>query len=197
MEPNKLAAIEWAQHRMDEEFIILDVETNAWGKGIQSEVIQIGIINKYGDVLLNAMICPNGEVQQQATDLHGITNETLRGAAPFKAMWPVIANIIIRHETVIAYNAKFDRGKLLADVERWELSDTVLQPVWGCAMLAFAEYHGERHPKTGDYKWQKLDTAVDVFDIDIPRELHDATLDVRLTLEVIKAMAALGENDND
>ena len=189
---NEKLAIRWARDRMQEDFVIVDTETNGWGDGFVSEVIQIGIVSKSGEVLLDALVRPTENVvQQQATDIHGLQADDLKGAPSFTALWPSIAEILQAHECTIAYNAAFDRQRLLDDVKRLGLPGEALEPKWRCAMLAYAHYHGDWNGYHKNWKWKKLDVAVKAFGIDIPRESHDATLDARLTLEVVKALAAV------
>lgn len=186
MEPNKRAAIEWAQKRMAEDFVIVDLETSGWGNGFKSEIVQIGIVSKAGDILLDALIKPTREIQPQAVEVHGITMERVANAATFNDLWNAIRQIIDGRPK-IAYNADFE----------WRILDDQLRNVqmgqgkrsdWQCAMLAYAQYHGEWNQYFKSWKYQKLVTACKTFDIDL-ENAHSAAADALATLRLIEAMA--------
>lgn len=183
---NKLAAVSWAKDRMAEDFVIVDLETSGWGNGFKSEIVQIGIVSKAGDILLDALVKPLREIQPQAVEVHGITMERVANAATFNDLWHAIRQIIDGRQKV-AYNADFE----------WRILDDQLHNAqmgqghrkdWQCAMLAYAQYHGEWNPRFKSWKYQKLVTACKTFDVNL-ENAHSAAADALATLEVIKAMA--------
>jgi len=104
-------AIAWARQVIEtDEALILDTETT--GLGTKDEVIQLGIVDLHGALLLDTLVRPTVPVGTEARAIHGITDELLTNAPDFSDLYGSIAHLL-SNRPVLAYNAEFDR-RLLA-----------------------------------------------------------------------------------
>ena len=170
--------------------LILDTETTGFTD--QSEVIDVAVLDTCGRVRFDRLSMPEGRIPTQATAVHGLTRADLRHQkAP---AWPEVHDDLVRVLTaakiVIAYNAGFDSRLLRQTAERHGLALPDLP--WRCAMLDYAAHVGERW-KSGSHKgqcrWQTLEVAATREGVE-PAGAHRALADARMTLGVLRAVAA-------
>lgn len=182
MRLNHLAAVVAANN-----FIVLDTETT--GLGREAEIVQIAIIDSRGKVLLDTLLKPTKPIPADATRIHGITNGQVATAPTMALVYPRILNVL-QGRDVIIYNADYDRRLLHQSSRAHGLSvlwDSVVGS-WTCAMLAYAEYHGEWNPYYRSYKWQKLGVACQQQGISVV-DAHSALADCRMTLALVRRLA--------
>lgn len=156
---------------------IVQVETTGIGPG--NEVVQIAAIDLAGNVLFDTLVRPMMlTMPADAERRHGITMEMLQSAP----RWPEIAHLLeaLSGRTLIAYNAEFVAGTIRQTAIYTGGRD--LSGPWQCAMLAYAQYVGEKHPKTGAYKWQKM-----------PGAQRTALPNCRAVLALLRVMAEGGK----
>ncbi|MFW5691562.1 MAG: exonuclease domain-containing protein [Chloroflexota bacterium] len=176
--------VEWARAMLNSGAVILDFETT----GIRNaEIVQIGMIDMRGQTLMQTLARPRGRIPAEVVKVHGITDAMVAEAPGFEALY-VPFSTLVAGRTVIAYNAAFEEGILQGVCARRGLPIPRLKE-WSCAMKAYARYYGECHSRYGGYKWQSLGKACAQQNIPV-RGAHDALSDCRMTLELIRAMAA-------
>lgn len=163
-------------------FFILDTETT--GLGNSDEVVQIGIIDKNGDIVLDTLVKPTIRVPQQAINIHGITNESLADAPTFDDVY-VTLSAKLAGTALVAYNMDFDWRLLSQTVNRYKL------PLFRtgkrhCAMKQYAQFRGVRGSR--GFKWHKLGDAA-MYEKIVVKDAHSALGDVKMTLELMKKMA--------
>ncbi|MCX6056776.1 MAG: 3'-5' exonuclease, partial [Chloroflexi bacterium] len=82
----------WARNLLSipaHHWIILDTETT--GLDENAEVIQIGVTDGTGNVLMDNVACkPLRPIPAEATAIHHITNEMMKRAAPFQSAWDTL-----------------------------------------------------------------------------------------------------------
>jgi len=166
-------------------FVVLDTETT----GIErpAEIVEIAIIDRYGNVLLNERVKPVLPIPPAASHIHGITNELVT----FCRVWPEVRQDVLRiiaGKDVIVYNAVFDRKLMHWSDEQYspEHINYKENAEWHCAMEAYAEHHGERHPHYGSWVWQRLAVACRQMGVETPETLHAALIDAIATLQLIE-----------
>ncbi|MCG3461562.1 3'-5' exonuclease [Xenorhabdus bovienii] len=173
-----------AEQLLKEDIVILDTETT--GLKSDDEIIEISIINTYGDVLLDTLIKPQKKIPLDAIKIHGITNEDVQNAPTWSEIYKKYKEIV-KGKTVIIYNKSYDIRIIRQTCKKYELPTPRIKSE--CAMLLYAKYYGEINERTGDYKWHKLTDAVYNNNIQVIGEAHRALTDTQMTLELMKHMA--------
>ena len=123
--------------------IYLDTETTGLSPAAGDAVVEIAIVDSSGRAVLNTLVDPGRAIPWQATNVHGITNDMVRGRPTLGQLMPQIRQIISK-EIVVIYNSSFDTpffpGRL---TEALSVE---------CAMRRFTL-------ETGGGRWKKLDVA--------------------------------------
>ena len=103
----------------DNPFIVIDFETT--GRDSQTDrVIEIGLVTfDKGQVTSreSLLVNPGVPVPEESRAVHGITDEELAGAPDFATLMPRVIDLL-RGKLPVAYNASFDRGFLMAEIDR-------------------------------------------------------------------------------
>lgn len=175
---NRDGAIDLAREilKYKEEYVILDTETT--GLGDNDVIIQIGIIDLDGNVLMDTLIKPTKRkrISSEATAIHGITMKMLQNAPTFEDIYTKFYEVIGK-KNVLAYNAKYDFRLIGQTIAQ---DDGKIKGFDGInIMLIYSVFVGEWSDYHDSYKFQKL-----------PGGGHTALDDCRATFELIKKMAA-------
>jgi DNA polymerase III epsilon subunit-like protein len=123
--------------------LFLDTETTGLSPAAGDAVVEIAIVDAHGRAVLDTLVDPRRAIPWQATNVHGITNDMVRGRPTLSQLMPQIRQII-SSEVVVIYNSSFDtpffpgRLKEALSVE--------------CAMRRYTS-------ATGGGRWKKLDVA--------------------------------------
>lgn len=170
-------SIEWAKSVLDQpdRYVILDTETT--GVGAYDEVIQIGVIDPVGSVLLDRLIKParNTHIPRGATAIHRITMPMLENMPRYNEIAGMLESVV-QGRTIVTYNAEFDRRLLMQSAA---FAGAFAPPgPWECAMLQYAQFVGEWDRYGNAYRWHKLRGGD-----------HTALGDCRATLARITEMA--------
>ncbi|MFM7520675.1 MAG: exonuclease domain-containing protein [Planctomycetota bacterium] len=154
---------------------MLDTETT--GINGSDEIVQIGVIDLRGEVLLDLLIRPTRRtrISASATAVHRITWPLLLGKPTFADIAPLLWKAL-KGRTVITYNAAFDSRLLSQSASAADVAIPHFH--WDCAMVKYAQFVGDWDPYSNDYRWKKL-TGGD----------HTALGDCRATLACIEQMA--------
>ena len=89
------------------DYVILDTETT--GLGNNDVIVQIGITNLDGNVLLDTLIKPTKRkrMNPEASAANGITMKMLKNSPTFKEIYPKFKEII-KNKKILIYNNTFD-----------------------------------------------------------------------------------------
>lgn len=172
--------VQWAREVLsDEKALILDTETTGldWG----AEVIEIAIVRITGEVLLDTLVKPQGEMG--ATHVHGITAQDVAGAPTWPEVDPQVSQLLSEASRIITYGADFDSSMVDQTRARWGLPH-LSGMKWHCAMHAYAQFIGDWSWYHRSYRWYPLGGG------------HRALGDCLACLERIKRMAGSGANDS-
>lgn len=172
---DRLGAIAWAQQILDTpEVVILDTETTGLMEGPMAnpnaEVVELAIISSKGRVLYNNRFKPRYSIPQRTTEIHGITNQAVKGAPKFSQEYPRILQILLG-KIVVTYNARFDQ-KVIENTCKFHKVASPDDVMWECAMRVYKAYQ-EPQPL-----FSKL-----------PNAKHSAVEDCKATLKLIKKMS--------
>ena len=166
--------------------IILDTETTGLEPASGHRIIEIGCIEmkdrRKTERVLHYYINPEREIEQEAVEIHGITEQQLEGEPVFEDVADRLIDFI-RDSEVIIHNAPFDMAFINAELSR--LGDD-----WGrledyCSVTDTLEMARELHPGQRN----SLDALCQRYGIDNShRSLHGALLDAEILLDVFLAM---------
>lgn len=164
--------------------LILDTETT--GLDDQAEVIEISVIDARGEVLLDTLVRPSGQIPAEASAIHGITNEDVATAPTWAEIHQRLVELVAGR-LVIAYGADFDIRLIEQTAARYGLEWQ--RPETGCAMRLYAQRNGEWSDRRSTWRWLKLGVAAEASGINTGGA-HRALADCRMALGVIRAMSS-------
>jgi DNA polymerase III epsilon subunit-like protein len=151
--------------------IYLDTETT--GLDESSEVIQLGIIDDKGNVLINTLIQCKGDMSKHASYIHGITKKDLHNAPYWPEIYSKFLNIIGKADKVYIYNSEFNIKLLNQTLDLYKLKMPEIKAV--CIMNLYANKFNN------GYRRKLLDACNDFFVNTCNIKLHTAIGDCELT----------------
>jgi DNA polymerase-3 subunit epsilon len=176
-------AVAWARALLnDPDTLFLDTETTDLPPA--AEVIDLAVVNATGTVLVDTLIRPSMPIPPETTAVHGICDDDVAAAPSWIEVHELLAEALAGR-TVVIYNLRFDFRVLTDCSQRYRLS--LPRARWECAMLAYADYRGERGRKGGQFRWHKLEQAAGHFGY--PPGGHRALPDALTCLQVVRGMA--------
>lgn len=120
--------------------LIIDSETSG---GKSHQLIDLAIVEfPTGKVLFDSLVYTDGEMNYYAQQVHQIPQWKLKLAPKFHDLWFQIEPIL-KHRTVLAFNAAFDRRILESAIKSYNFS--VPEINWLCLMNLYKEYKAENY----------------------------------------------------
>ena len=123
-------AAEWARGLLaDPNLVLLDLETTGL---YDAEIVQLGVLSKEGEVLLERLVKPEGDywdtlrrergekvplITSGATAVHGISDADVADAPGFIELEAALLDVL-EGKTVAVYNLSFDQGVLRRELMR-------------------------------------------------------------------------------
>lgn len=187
---NKLHVLAWLDsfsHQCALRPAFLDTETT--GTRRFSEVIEICIVNEYGQTLFHSLVNPTTEIEPMASAVHGLTRRDVKDAPRFPEIYEEVVSYL-RDRVVVAYNASFDIRLLKQTADCYELTFPALHT--GCLMYAYAKYREEYVEQSNGQcrcKTHRLEEAMVYEQLDMP-PLHRAERDAQCVHQLFQAMKA-------
>ena len=179
----RLDAIRWAENVLAAKALVIDFETTGTSN---AEIIQVGIVDSSGTVLMDQLVKPRRPIPAASTAVHGITNEMVQDAPPFEDV-ALLFSAMVARRVAVAYNAAFEK-KMISGV----CSSYGIAPVrpgrWDCAMEAYARFYGQWNSRRRNFRWQKLIDACRQQQITIAN-VHRAVGDAQMTLALVRHMS--------
>ena len=168
--------------------VILDTETTGLDPSDGHRVIEIGCIEmvnrRLTDRTFHVYINPEREIEPEAIEVHGITNEFLRDKANFAGVAEEFIDFI-RGAELIAHNASFDLNFLEAELKRIPDAPSIFDLIHGGVAIDTLAMAREKRPG----KRNSLDALCRDYKVDASeRTLHGALLDAELLTQVYLAM---------
>ncbi|MGW2255097.1 3'-5' exonuclease [Kitasatospora sp. NPDC001660] len=131
----------WARQMLEPDVaVILDTETT----DLDGQIIEIAVVDAAtGRKLLNSKVRATEPISAGAHAVHGLTDDDLVGAPDWGRVLPKLRKVT-RNRTILAYNADFDRARVLADTERIGKRPMHLgeRDTWACLMNARSDWLG-------------------------------------------------------
>lgn len=198
---HKLAAARRAHEIMQRDFVVIDSETT--GLNQRDGFVELAVIGKNGDVLLNQRINPRATISHKAQEIHGISQWMVATEPAFHEIYSQFCQAA-GGKTWVIYNAQFDAPILYdhiciirgGDSSRFtgagirralpmECRPTRIH----CAMLLYAQFYGDYSDYHRSFTWQKLIRAAEHFNLAVEASAHSALGDCLRTLGVIRNMS--------
>lgn len=184
-----------AQQWLERDPLFLDTETT----GLRGQVVDIAVLDKCGNVLLDTLVKPNYPMEQEAQNVHHITEEMLVSAPTFEEVWYNGLGELLSNRLVLIYNASFDLGVLHRSAK--DANHNPILPLWDevyntlycnpkpqelgarCLMALACHYF--------DFtKWQKLEMVARLLGIPMTeKQEHRAKSDAELARQVCLRIA--------
>ena len=165
------------------------IDTETTGVGPNDGIVEISVIDHDGSVLVDRLVKPVGLIPAEAMAIHGITNEMVREALRWDAVWPEV-EAALSNRAVGIYNADFDLRMLRQSHQKnWLRWYDPEGSAFFCIMKLYAQFYGEWNSRRGGYRWQSLEAAGRQCRIALPNS-HRAKDDTLLTRAVLEYMAA-------
>lgn len=155
-----------------DDYVILDVETT--GLDSDDKIIEISIIDMYGNILLNTYVNTDKEINYSAYEVHGITKEDIKDSPIFQDIIKDIDKAIL-NKKVLAYNSEFDKRLLRQSGYKNTINDV-------CLMHEYMRYIDSE-------RWISLSTAMRYEDINIIQD-HRSLGDCKCCLELINKIGS-------
>lgn len=185
-------AILTARRMLERQPIYLDTETT--GLDFDAEIVEVAVINAQGEVILNTLIKPGNPIPADAQRVHGITNDMVAEAPRFDVVWHsqlqrVLAGSRLQYDQQICiYSAAYDTRLIRQSLKQYGVEVIGLKSA-ACVMELYAEFYGEWNDYRGNYKWQRLDTAIAQCGLHV-RPGHRALVDCHMARSVLEYMAS-------
>lgn len=160
--------------------VVVDTETT--GVTGMSEIVSISVIDHNRNVLLDTLVKPRNPIPYAASQIHGITAETVQDAPTWRDVVALYEDAT-RGKTILAYNCIFDKRM----VQQTSLIFGVRNPArdWLCVMNTFSW-------SIGATRKFKLIEAANYMKLPMPEgNLHSAKTDALLTLHLALKLAGL------
>jgi DNA polymerase III subunit epsilon len=176
IERDRVRAVKWAREQFAlDDWVLLDTETTGL---YDAEIVEIAIIGRAGETLLNTLAKPSIPIPPEVTEIHGITDEMVATAPTFPEIHPRITSVT-HDKRILIYNAEFDIKILNYCCHLHKLPILKLKKRSDCLMEWAAQWGGDWSNYYKDYRYFPL-----------PSGNHRALGDCLAALDLLKNMAA-------
>ena len=170
-------AISWAKNMLiNNNVLFLDTETTGIEK--DAKIVDLGVIDNKGNVLINILLQPGISMPEGATAVNGITDSMLRDCPRFVQISSSVKKML-KGKTIIAWNSSFD--KRMVENEFKNIGEIFEDCTWVDEMPMYANYADK--PKRNKLCYAAKECGI------IDEQSHRAVDDCLFTLEVLKYMA--------
>lgn len=173
------------------DWVTLDTETTGISK--QAEVVELSVCDGLtGNLLVDTLVKPLGEIEPKAEEVHGISRDMLEDAPD----WSQAVEMMTPHikdKTVVIYNAPFDIRIML---QSSAMLGQEVDGYYGCKQYYCAMREYARRARIYNHLWGgnrnfKLSRACELEGVTVPDNLHRAKADAILTQQLVQKI--LGE----
>lgn len=178
-------AIVWAAEIVKRDDILyLDTETT--GLNDDDEIIDISVVGADGRVLLNSLVKPTKNIPATASSIHGIYDVHVAKAPSWREVYPILAQLLDSHPTVVIYNADYDTRMIRNANKRHRFP--LPNADWQCAMKRYSDFYGEWDDYHGNNRWKTLSFAAKQMGSPMPPN-HRALADTIACRAVVHGLA--------
>ncbi|MCX4580713.1 3'-5' exonuclease [Streptomyces sp. NBC_01571] len=170
----------------DPDTVVLDTETT--GLHDAARIIDLGVLSITETTLMDRLLDPGEPVPASATDVHGLTDDDVRGAPTFSDVFNDLTTVLAG-KRVLIYNKAYDAARLRHELQLHYRRTGHPAPrdaatAWLAAircedaMIPYSDWCGDWSDYWGNYTWQPL-----------PGSGHRAIPDCRAVVERLREMA--------
>lgn len=160
----------------------LDTETTGLNRDGKDEILEIGIIDQDGEIILHSLLRPTRLMAwPEAEAIHGISPLIVATAPTLEEITPRLIHALTQCAELVIYNLDYDWEFLPKPVQDAVKDNGI---ICHCAMNRFAEFNGVWDDRRGQYKWQKLTVAAERFGHVWESKAHRALADCYATKTV-------------
>jgi DNA polymerase-3 subunit epsilon len=181
----RAAAIRLAQEELQRRPVYLDTETT--GLETFDQIVEIGILDADGSVLVDSLVKPTRKIPAIVTKLHGITDEMVKDKPAWPAIWPAVQAALSGRQVAI-YSADYDVRMMQQSHRQYQMRWHLPGVHFFCIMKLYAQFRGEWDDYRGTYRWHKLEEAGRQCKIELPNA-HRAKADALLARAVLHYVA--------
>lgn len=168
-------------------YLILDTETT--GLDDDSEIVDIALIDLDEYVVYESLVKPVCPIPEEATAIHGISNEMVEHAPNWPEIWSQIQRFFVG-KVILIYNADFDNRMIRSNCKRHGLPFVPFENY--CVMQTYAEYVGSYSIYHQAFSWVSLADAAYDQDVQISGIRHRAKADCITCARIIQKI--VGKN---
>ena len=162
-------------------------DTETTGITPDSEIINIGIIDGTGEILLDRLLVPSCiDDIARSSNVTGLTADMFENASTIQVIYYPLVNYLCG-QIVVAYNAQFDLTMLDQTLSRYELAPIVPMAVYD-AMTIYSEFAGLWDVDTQRWKHIKLTEAAEQCGFETTNA-HHALADTLMMYQIVKHIA--------
>ncbi len=162
--------------------IFLDLETTGLSPLVDRMIEISGVKYKDGEwTTFDQLVNPEIPIPEHTTDIHGITDEDVAGAAPIRVVLPEFLEFM-EDCAIVAHNAKFDSGFLLFWLHQLGLPfpNSRIYCSWRFSKMAF--------PELQSYKLGNICESLDLVLENHHRALDDAYACLQIFLKGLQSL---------
>ena len=174
-------------------YLFGDTETTGLSK--TSELVEIAITDHEGNVLMDTLIKPKGEIPKVVSDIHGIFAEDVKDSPSWADVHEQFLEVL-GDKTLVFYNRSFDLRLIKQTAGLYGLGgiefEEKIEDQTVCAMKPYAVFNGEL-TKTGAARSVKLVVAAEqegVVMTDFSGGAHRALFDSVMVQRMVKNLAS-------
>ena len=161
------------------DYLIIDTETT--GLQEDDEVVELAILDLYGNELYHSLYEPHKEVFWAAAKKTGLTKRKLLGYPKFVDEWNKVVEIV-SGKNLIAHNAEFDCRLIMQTLDRYGLNKSEGKAIFsGCIdSMELAK----KYVRSSSYSLESLCKKFGIVD----EQKHRATYDCLMLLKFLRAL---------
>ncbi len=174
--------------------LCIDTETTGLEPG-KDKILEVGaVLYREKEVLRveSWLVNPETPIPPEASEVHGITDEDVKGKHPFLYIAPQFLSLVLEAEVLVGYNWPFDAGFFEAELgEDWLKAiegKTIIDPL----VVVRFDNIGKYWKGSGRHQ---LERVADRFGIKAEGDVHRASTDCILTLRVLEKIQRYLPND--
>lgn len=152
----------WLRRLYSSEYVVIDTETT--GSRRYSQVIEIAVLSKQGDLIFHSLLQPSTPIEPIATSVHGLTWKDVKDAPTFDTLSGDLYQCL-QNKLVLAYNAAFDIRLLFQTARAFRMPFP--PPEAACLMYCYSKVRGEKTPR-GQYRRFPLGEACLHMEVTVP-----------------------------